>query len=42
MEKLKEQLTQNIWAALDDYFRHADSDDVLRKHFRTIRLSACL
>lgn len=28
MNKLKEQLTQNIWAALEDYFRHADSDDV--------------
>ena len=28
MEKLKEQLTQNIWSALDNYFRHADSDDV--------------
>ena len=28
MDKLKEQLTQNIWGALDDYFRHADSDDV--------------
>ena len=28
MDKLKEQLTQNIWTALDDYFRHADSDDV--------------
>lgn len=28
MNKLKEQLTQNIWATLEDYFRHADSDDV--------------
>ncbi|MBQ3444678.1 MAG: hypothetical protein IJG33_15710 [Selenomonadaceae bacterium] len=28
MDKLKEQLCNNIWAALDDYFRHADSDDV--------------
>ena len=24
MEKLKEQLTQNIWSALEDYFRHTD------------------
>ena len=28
MDKLKEQLCKNIWTALDDYFRHADSDDV--------------
>ena len=28
MDKLKEQLCNNIWSALDDYFRHADSDDV--------------
>ena len=28
MEKLKEQLCSSIWSALDDYFRHADSDDV--------------
>ena len=28
MDKLKEQLCNNIWSALEDYFRHADSDDV--------------
>ena len=28
MDKLKKQLCNNIWSALDDYFRHADSDDV--------------
>ena len=28
MEKLKEQLTQNIWTALDDYFRHTSLTDV--------------
>lgn len=28
MDKLKKQLCNNIWTALDDYFRHADSDNV--------------
>ena len=28
MDKLKEQLCNNIWSAFEDYFRHADSDDV--------------
>ena len=28
MNKLKELIRNNIWTALDDYFRHADSDDV--------------
>lgn len=28
MEKLKEHLCESIWTALEDYFRHADSDDV--------------
>ena len=28
MNKLKELLTTNIWTAVEDYFRHADSDDV--------------
>ena len=28
MDKLKEQLCNNIWSAVEDYFRHADSDDV--------------
>ena len=28
MDKLKEQLCNNIWSSLEDYFRHADSDDV--------------
>ena len=28
MNKLKEFMRNNIWTALDDYFRHADSDDV--------------
>lgn len=31
MEKLKKQLCNNIWSALDDYFRNADSDDVYEK-----------
>ena len=29
MEKLKEQLTKNIWTALDDYFRHTSLTDVM-------------
>ena len=28
MDKLKELMRNNIWTALEDYFRHADSDDV--------------
>ena len=28
MDKLKELTRNNIWTALDDYFRHTDSDDV--------------
>ena len=28
MDTLKELTRNNIWTALDDYFRHADSDDV--------------
>ncbi len=28
MDKLKELIRNNIWTALEDYFRHADSDDV--------------
>ena len=28
MDNLKELTRNNIWAALDDYFRHVDSDDV--------------
>ena len=28
MNKLKELMRNNIWTALEDYFRHADSDDV--------------
>ena len=28
MEKLKELTRDNIWTALEDYFRHVDSDDV--------------
>ena len=30
MDKLKEQLCNNIWSAFEDYFRHADSDDVYK------------
>ena len=28
MDTLKEQLTKNIWTALDDYFRHTSLTDV--------------
>ena len=28
MDNLKELICNNIWTALEDYFRHADSDDV--------------
>ena len=28
MDKLKNLMCNNIWTALGDYFRHADSDDI--------------